>query len=66
MSLVKSLSDENDGKADRQAVLVFAFMGQRSRDCVSLFSRCDITEVELSQLLTMACEVLKDKCHVFT
>ena len=44
MSLVKSLSNENDGKADRQAVLIFALMGQRLRDCVSLFSRFDITE----------------------
>ena len=59
MSLVKSLSNENDGKADRQAVLVFAFMGQRLRDCVSLFSRFDITEAELNQLSTMACEYLR-------
>jgi hypothetical protein len=42
MSLVNALSDDNDTKADRQAILVFAYLGQRLRDSVSLINIFDI------------------------
>ena len=56
MSLVKSLSNDNDSKADRQGILVLAFMGQRLRDSVSLFNRFDINKADLDQLQHAASE----------
>ena len=59
MMLVKSLSNDNDAKADRQAILVLAFMGQRLGDSVSLFNRFDIKEADLDQLHHVATEYFR-------
>jgi len=50
MRLVKWLSSENDSHQQRKTVLIFAYLGLRLRDCVSLFSRFDITVEELTEL----------------
>ncbi|CAB4023672.1 Hypothetical predicted protein, partial [Paramuricea clavata] len=59
MSLVNALSDDNDTKADRQAILVFAYLGQRLRDSVSFINRFDIKEEELAQFTLAAQEYLR-------
>ena len=59
MSLVNALSDDNDPKADRLAILVFAYLGQRLRDSVSLINRFDIKEEQLTQLTLAAQEYLR-------
>ncbi len=57
--LVNALSDDNDTKADRQAILVFAYLGQRLRDSVSLINRFDINEEQLAQLTLATQEYLR-------
>lgn len=59
MSLVNALSDDNDTKADRQAILVFAYLGQRLWYSVSLINRFDIKEEQLTQLTLAAQEYLR-------
>jgi hypothetical protein len=59
MCLVKSLSNENNSKADRQTILVFTSMGQTLRASVSHFNRFDIKEAELDQLRIPACDYLR-------
>ena len=59
MSLVNALIDGNDTKADRQAILVFAYLGQRLRDSVSLMNGFDINEEQLTQLTLAAQEYLR-------
>lgn len=50
MRLIKWLSSENDSHQQRKTVLIFAYLGLRLRDCVSLFSRFDITVEQLTEL----------------
>lgn len=50
MRLIKWLSGENDSHQQRKTVLIFAYLGLRLRDCVSLFSRFDITVDQLTEL----------------
>ena len=50
MRLIKWLSSENDSHQQRKTVLIFAYLGLRLRDCVSLFSRFDITVEQLTKL----------------
>lgn len=50
MRLIKWLSSENDSHQQRKTVLIFAYLGLRLRDCVSLFSRFDITVDQLTEL----------------
>lgn len=59
MLLIKRLSHENDSQAERQRVIVFAFLGLRLRDAVSLFNRFDTTEEQLSQLTKTAVEYFR-------
>lgn len=50
MRLIKWLSSENDSHQQRKTVLIFAYLGLRLRDCVSLFSRFDITVEQVTEL----------------
>ena len=50
MRLIKWLSSESDPHQQRKTVLIFAYLGLRLRDCVSLFSRFDITVEQLTEL----------------
>ena len=50
MRLIKWLSSENDSHQQRKTVLIFAYLGLRLRDGVSLFSRFDITVEQLTEL----------------
>ena len=50
MRLIKWLSSENDSHQQRKTVLIFAYLGLRLRDCVSLFNRFDITVDQLTEL----------------
>ena len=59
MSLVKALCDANDTRKDRQAILVFAYIGTRLRDIVSLMNRFDISKEQLAQLRLVASEYLR-------
>ena len=52
----KWLSHENDSKSERQTVLIFAYLGQRLRECVSLSNRFDTTEEQLNELSCSALE----------
>ena len=49
MRLVKWLSSEKDFKRQRQTVLIYAYVGLKLRDCVSIFNRSDITAELLLQ-----------------
>lgn len=50
MRLIKWLTGENDSHQQRKTVLIFAYLGLRLRDCVSPFSRFDITVDQLTEL----------------
>lgn len=50
MRLIKWLSSENDSHQQRKTVLIFAYLGLRLRNCVSFFSRFDITVDQLTEL----------------
>ena len=54
MRLIKWLSSEKDSDHQRRTVMIFAFLGLRPRECVSLFSRFDITVEQLTQLRIVA------------
>ena len=56
MRLIKWLSSENDSHQQRKTVLIFAYLGLRLRDCVSLFSRFDITVEQFTKLSISARE----------
>ena len=56
MRLIKWLSSEKDSDHQRRTVLIFAYLGLRLRECVSLFSRFDITVEQLTQLSVVARE----------
>ena len=56
MRLVKWLSSEKDFKRQRQTVLIYAYVGLKLRDCVSIFNRSDITAEQLSRLAVVARE----------
>ena len=56
MRLVKWLSSEKDSQRQRQTVLIFAYVGLKLRDCVSIFIRSDITAEQLSRLAVVARE----------
>lgn len=49
MRLIKWLSSDNDSHQQRKTVLIFAYLGLRLRDCVSLFSRFDITVEQVTK-----------------
>ena len=59
MLLVKWLSHENDLQLEKQRVRVFAYLGLRLRDAVSLFNRFATTEEQLSQLAQTAIEYFR-------
>lgn len=59
MLLIKWLSHENDSHLEKQRVLVFAYLGLRLRDAVSLFNRFATTEEQLSQLAQTAIEYFR-------
>ena len=48
-----------DTKADGQAILVFAYLGQRLLDSVSFINRFDINEEQLAQLTLATQEYLR-------
>ena len=50
MRLIERLSSKNDSHQQRKTVLIFAYLGMRIRDCVSLFSRFDLTVEHLTEL----------------
>ena len=50
MRLIKWISSENDSHQQRKTVLIFAYLGLRLRDCVSLFSRFNIAVEQLTEL----------------
>ncbi|RMX45671.1 hypothetical protein pdam_00023844 [Pocillopora damicornis] len=54
MRLIKWLRCEKDSSKERQTVLALAYLGVRLRDCVSLFSRFEITSDHIDQL-SIAC-----------
>ena len=56
MRLIRWLSGENDSEHQRTTLLVLAYLGLRLRDCVSLFSRFEISVEQLTQLSVAACE----------
>ena len=56
MRLVKWLSSEKDFKRQRQTVLIYAYVGLKLRDCVSIFNRSDITAEQPSRLAVVARE----------
>lgn len=56
MRLIRWLSGENDSEHQRTTLLVLAYLGLRLRDCVSLFSRFEISIEQLDQLSVAACE----------
>ena len=59
MWLVKWLSSEKDSKRQRQTVLIYAYVGLKLRDCVSIFNRFDITAEQLGQLAVVAREYFR-------
>jgi len=59
MRLIKQLGHESDSKIEHQTVLVFAYLGIRLRDCVSLFNRFDIEPNEIEQLAVTCEEYLR-------
>ena len=59
MLLIKWLSHKNDSQAERQRVLIFAYVGLRLRDAVSLFNRFVTTEEQLTQLTQTAIEYFR-------
>jgi len=59
MRLVKWLSSEEDSKRQRQTVLIYAYVGLKLRDCVSIFKTFDITAEQLSQLAVVAREYFR-------
>ena len=59
MSLVKALCDANDTRKDRQTILVFAYIGTRLRDIVSLINRFEINKKQLAELRLAASEYLR-------
>ena len=56
MRLIRWLSGENDSEHQRTTLLVLAYLGLRLRDCVSLFSRFEISVEQFTQLSVAACE----------
>ena len=56
MRLIRLLSGENDSEHRRTTLLVLAYLGLRLRDCVSLFSRFEISVEQLTQLSVASCE----------
>lgn len=61
MRAIKQLRCEDDSGKQRLAVLVYAYIGVRLRESVSLFSRIDITAEQLLELSKMS-TVLQGKC----
>ena len=59
MQLVKWLSSDKDSKHQRQTVLIYAYVGLKLRDCVSIFNRFDITAEQLSRLAVVAREYFR-------
>lgn len=59
MRLIKWLSSEDDSQQQRKTVLIFAYLGLRLRDCVSLFSRFNITVDQLTELSISACDYFR-------
>ena len=59
MRLIKFLSCEDDSRKQRLTVLVYAFIGLRLRDCVSLFNRFEITNEQIQDLTTKAQEYFR-------
>ena len=64
MRLVKWLSSEKDSKHQRQTVLIYAYVGLKLRDCVSIFNRFDITAEQLSRSAVVAREYLSGECFI--
>ena len=56
MRLIRWLSGESESEHQRTTLLVLAYLGLRLRDCVSLFSRFEISVEQLTQLSVAACE----------
>ena len=56
MRLIKFLSCEDDSRKQRLTVLVYAFIGLRLRDCVSLFNRFEISNEQIQELATKSQE----------
>ena len=52
MQRIKVLSCEGDSKKQKVAVLVYALIGLKLRDCVSLFNRYEITNEQIQELAT--------------
>lgn len=50
MRLIKFLSCEGDSRKQRLTVLVYAFIGLKLSDCVSLFNRFEITNEQIQEL----------------
>ena len=50
MSLIKQLRCEGDSRKHRLTVVVYAYIGARLRDSVSLFSWIEITAEQLLEL----------------
>lgn len=50
MRVIKQLRCEDDSRKQRLTVLVYAYIGVRLRDSVSLFSRIEITTEQLLEL----------------
>ena len=59
MRLIKWLRCEKDSSKERQTVLALAYLGVRLRDCVSLFSRFEITSDHIDQLSIACLEYFK-------
>ena len=48
MTLVKSLSQEEDSQKQKQTILVLSYIGLRLRDCCSIFNRFEAQQTDIS------------------
>ena len=56
MTLVKSLSQEEDSQKQKQTILVLSYIGLRLRDCCSIFNRFEAQQTDIAKLSTLAQE----------